>query len=82
MGQNTDVSPRKRAKIEIFLKETNKTHYKIALEVGVSRVYVTKLAGKLRKNKYYPRNARDNAAEKGSLRAFSPAPNSRRRTQF
>lgn len=42
MGKAVDVTPRKRAKVEILLKETNLTQQQIAKKVGVSQMTVSR----------------------------------------
>lgn len=51
MGKTKDISPRKRARIEVLLKSTNKTQSEVSRIVGVSVSYVNRFAKKLNEQK-------------------------------
>lgn len=51
MGKGKDVTPRKRARIEVLLRESGRTQEDIARIVGVSPSYVAVFAKKLKEGK-------------------------------
>jgi len=50
MGKKKDITPRKKAKVELMLKMKKFSNAAIAREIGVSRPYVSVLSKKILKN--------------------------------
>lgn len=50
MGKKMDITPRKKAKVELMLKMKTFSNAAIAREIGVSRPYVSVLSKKILKN--------------------------------